>query len=260
MTTQLLEYLSHSRLSCYRTCSLQFRYRYIDKLTPAFIPGALAFGVAFHAAVEEALVGLMAGAFPPVDDLVKVFTTSLDAQVVEIPIRYSEREDRDSMIGQARRMLMAWTGWERPKSTILAVEHQFKVPLAAWLPPLVGRVDLIEVHEEGFVALVDVKTSRGRWDPDDLIQHAGQLALYAAGAGELVRTIGKEVRVGFEVVTKAKSPSIERLYLSTDQTETLARQVKIATLVAEGVERGQFIPSPGWSCSTCAFAEACRSW
>lgn len=60
-------------------------------------------------------------------------------------------------------------------------------------------------------------------------------------------------------MTKAKSPSIERLYLSADQTETLTRQVKIATLVAEGVERGQFIPSLGWSCSTCAFAEACRS-
>lgn len=86
--------------------------------------------------------------------------------------------------------------WERPKATILAVEHQFKVPLADWLPQLVGRVDLIEVHEEGLIALVDCKTSRGRWGPDDLLQHAGQLALYAAGVEELVRTIGKEVRVG----------------------------------------------------------------
>lgn len=86
--------------------------------------------------------------------------------------------------------------WERPKAAILAVEHQFKVPLADWLPQLVGRVDLIEVHEEGLIALVDCKTSRGRLGPDDLLQPAGQLALYAAGVEELVRTIGKEVRVG----------------------------------------------------------------
>lgn len=57
---------------------------------------------------------------------------------------------------------------------------------------------------------------------------------------------------GFQRIAM-RGPSIERPYVSADQTETLARHVDVATQLAEAFERGQFIPSPGRSCSTYAF-------
>jgi len=77
-------------------------------------------------------------------------------------------------------------------STIIAVENEFKVPIAEWLPPLVGRVDLIEVFEDR-VEVIDVKSSRGKWHQEDVIQHASQLSLYAAGVEEIVKEIVKEI-------------------------------------------------------------------
>lgn len=257
MTNHALEYLSHSRLDSYRTCSLKFRYNYIDKPAPAFTPAPLAFGIAFHRAVEEALVGLMVGAFPAVGELVQVFTRTLDEQGAATPIRFGEKESRETMIDQATRMLEAWTTWPRPPARVLAVEHEIRVSMAEWLPPLVGRVDLVE--EGDVVTVLDVKTSRARWSEEDVLQHASQLALYRAGVADLVRDIGKPVRVGFEIITKTKNPVVERLYLP-DGGETLERQVKTATLVLEAVERGIYIPSPGWQCASCPYRDACRAW
>lgn len=257
-----LEYLSHSRLACYRSCSLQFRFKYIDRLAPAFTPGALAFGVAFHRAVEAGLVGLMTGELPRPVDLVKVFTACLDEQAAATPIKFGEKEDRDLVIEMAKRMLTAWTVWPRPRARIVAVEHEFRVPLADWLPPLIGRIDLVEMEDGGqgtVVNVIDIKSSRNRWSADDLVQHAGQLALYRAGIAELTRELGLPVRLGFEVVTKAKSPIVERLYLE-DGGESLERQVRTATLVLEAVERGIYMPSRGWQCSSCPFQEACKGW
>jgi hypothetical protein len=105
------------------------------------------------------------------------------------------------------------------------------------------------------VATEDIKSSRSKWSEEDLMQHAGQLALYQAGVQDLVQEIGKPVRVEFEIVTKTKNPVVERLYLK-DGGESLDRQVKAATLVLEAVERGIYIPSPGWQCSSCRSEEA----
>lgn len=255
-----LEYLSHSRLESYRSCSLKFRFHYIEKIPATFTPAPLAFGIAFHRAIEEALVGLLAGEFPPVDELVRVFSVAFDEEATKAPIRYGEKEGRDSMLEQARRMLDAWTAWSRPSVKILAIEHQFSVPLAEWLPPLVGRIDLIELDEcNGYINVIDVKSSRGRWSQEDVLQHASQLALYWAGVQDLVRDLGKPVRVGFEIVTKTKTPVVERYYL-VDGGETLDRQIKAATMVLEAVERGIYMPSPSWMCATCPWAGPCREW
>lgn len=259
MASHALDYLSHSRLYSYRQCSLKFRFQYVDRLKGAFVPAPLVFGSAFHKAVEEALVASMAGAFLPVEELVRIFSQEIDAQDPAIPIRFGEKENRETMIEQATRMLSAWVSWERPPGRLLAAEHEFRIPIAEWLPPLVGRIDEI-LELEDHVAVIDVKTSRSRWSDEDVTQHASQLALYRAGAADILREIGKPVRMGFEVITKTKSPTVERIYVDEDTVETLDRQIRAAKLVVEAVERGIHIPSPGWQCSSCPYREACRGW
>ena len=252
-----LPYLSHSRLSSYRQCSLKFRFQYVDKVEPAFVPAPLAFGVAFHQVVEEALVRLMAGDTPSVEELLPLFATAMDEQAKEVPVRCGENETPASMVELAERMLKAWLAWQRPAARIIAVEHEFRVPIAEWLPPLVGRIDLVEEHED-HIEIIDVKTSRGKWGEDDVAQHAGQLSLYRAAIDDLVREVGKPVKLGFEVITKTKKPFVERLYVA--EVEPLGRQIRTATVVLEAIEKGVFIPSPSWQCASCPFAEACKAW
>lgn len=260
MDTSILEYLSHSRLETFRTCSLQFRFKYIDRLVPAFVPEALAFGAAFHRAVEEGLVLILAGEVPEIDGLLEVFASQLDKLAEEAPIRYGVNHSRESLLDQARRMLTAWASWPRPAGArILAVEHEFKILIAEHLPPLVGRVDLVEEHSD-FVAIIDLKTSRSRYSIEDLKLREGQLVLYEAGVQDLVRGTGKPIRLGIEVISKAKAPTVERLYLDDTRAESLARQIRTSTIALEAVERGSFFPSPSWACATCPWAGPCLEW
>lgn len=254
-----LEHLSHSRISSYLSCSLKWKFHYIDHLKPAFTPAPLAFGIAFHEAVEEALAGLMVGSVSPAPELVAIVARSLEEQDRDIPIQFADEGGTDAMLELATRMLTAWTSWERPEARIIGIEHAFEVELAPGLPALVGRIDILEDHGEDGLWLVDVKTSAKRWSAREIDEHSGQLVLYREAMKGLAEEMGKPVKLAYEVITKTKVPVVER-YVIDRAPETIDRQRAIAVLVKRAVENGIFIPQPGWACPTCPWAGPCREW
>ncbi|MBI4871318.1 MAG: PD-(D/E)XK nuclease family protein [Candidatus Riflebacteria bacterium] len=254
-----LEHLSHSRIQSYLGCGLRWRFHYVDRLKPAFTPAALAFGIAFHEAVEEALAGLMVGAVPPLPDLVAVMAQSLNEQDRDTPIQFVDEGGKDGMLEMATRMLTTWTAWKRPEACVIGIEHQFTVNLAPGLPPLVGRIDIIEDHGDEGLWVVDIKTAKSRWSAREIDEHSGQLVLYREALKELAAELGKPVKLAYEVITKTKTPVVER-YVIGRAPEAIERQVKVAGLVVRAVEAGVFIPQPGWACATCPWAGPCREW
>jgi putative RecB family exonuclease len=44
-------HLSYSSISCYLSCPLRYKLKYIDEIPPAFTASSLAFGSAIHEAV-----------------------------------------------------------------------------------------------------------------------------------------------------------------------------------------------------------------
>ena len=254
----ITDHLSYSRIRSFQICSLSYFLRYIAKVKPAFTPVALAFGSAFHRAAEEALVLRMTGAAPNVDDLLVVFSKSLDESEAIAPIQWGEKNDRAGAVDQARRMLEAWLAWERPPGRIIAIEQAFEVNLAPWLPKLQGRVDLV-IETEDSIQISDIKTSRSHWGEDEIEAGRDQLVLYREGLRDVIEEIGKPVRLGWEIVGKVKAPWIERIELK-DPPEMATRPIKIATLVLEMIEKGLSVPSPGWGCGGCPFRGPCREW
>ena len=82
-----LEYLSFSRISQYRSCSLAWKFKYRDKIPPAFSPAALATGSAWHAGAAHGLQGLMAGGFSPITEMVDIFAKTLTESGATAPIQ-----------------------------------------------------------------------------------------------------------------------------------------------------------------------------
>ncbi len=253
-----LEHLSYSRMQAFLTCGLKFRFNYIDHIRPAFTPAPLAFGVAFHEAVEEALAGLMVGAMPAVADLVAVVDRSLNEQNAETPIQFQDEGGKDAMLELATRMLTAWTAWPRPAGRILAIEQSFELTLGAGLPPLVGRIDLV-TDEPDAIVVTDLKTAKSRWSAREIDDHLPQLVIYREAVKDLARELGKPVKLAYEIVTKAKAPVVER-HLVAHLGDGIERQAKIARLVVQAIETGLFVPTAGWQCTTCPSAGACRDW
>jgi RecB family exonuclease len=253
-----LEYLSFSRIDRYRSCSLAYRFKYRDKIPPAFMPSALAVGIAWHARAARGLQGLMEGGFPPVEALVQAFVETIDDLDKETAIQWPEKLDRDKAVEQARAMYAAWVAWERPGSRIIAIEQEFDVELAPWLPRVRGRADLLE-ETATEVVVVDLKTSASRWSEGEVELRADQLVIYKEAFRDLAAELGKPIVAAFEVVTKTKAPSVERFYLR-EAEGAIDRQVKIATVMVEGVERQVFLPNPSWTCRTCPWRDPCRRW
>lgn len=252
------DHLSYSRIRSYLACSLAYGFKYVFKEPPEFTPAALAFGSAFHRAAEEALVQRMTGVEAVIDDLVKVFEASLDESETAAPIKWGERDDRVGAVEQGRRMLAAWLAAERPPGQVIAVEHAFEVELAPWLPKLQGRADVV-LEGDDHITILDLKTSRTHWGPDEIEAGRDQLLLYAAGLRDLIEVAGKPVRLGWWIVGKVKHPWVETVWLPAP-LPAVDRPIKIATIVVEAIEKQLFVPSPGWACATCPFRSACRAW
>lgn len=128
--------------------------------------------------------------------------------------------------------------------------------------PVGGFIDLVEPDEAaGYTNVIDIKTSRGRYSPADVEERGGQLEIYLAAVEPMVREFGLPIRVGFEVVTKAKAPTVERHFVNTI-VEPIERQARAASVIVDTVSSGLFWPAlPGWYCATCPYRDPnCRAW
>jgi putative RecB family exonuclease len=123
------------------------------------------------------------------------------------------------------------------------------------LPRIIGIIDL--VRDGG--KIVDFKTS-GQTPNPDRVAHQTEIQLTSYGL--LYREATGERESGFELhhLVKLKVPKvvITPLPAVTDSQQT--RLFKMMESYVEGVERENFVPSPGLQCASCQYFNECRRW
>jgi CRISPR/Cas system-associated exonuclease Cas4 (RecB family) len=145
----------------------------------------------------------------------------------------------------------------RQEGRILGVEEELRGELSPGLPDLLGRVDLL-LETDDAVVVQDFKTSRSAWTAEQAEDQTEQLLLYA----DLVRGLvpGKQVRLQFAVLTKAKSPKVQLLEASFDQSK-LERTKRVFESVWSAIESGHFYPAPfPMQCPGCGYRSQCGAW
>ena len=75
------ESLSPSQINLYLTCSLKYRFQYIDRLPKLTHSANLVFGGAIHAALEWLHKERKKGKPPPLDEILRVFEADWNAQI-----------------------------------------------------------------------------------------------------------------------------------------------------------------------------------
>ena len=129
--------------------------------------------------------------------------------------------------------------------------------LVEGVPDLYGRVDLL-TEDSDSLAITDIKTSRGRWSPEQVEDSAEQLLLYSKLASEIAP--GKKILTRFLVLTKTKEPVVEE-HVREIQPGSLTRTLAGVERVWRAIESGVFYPAPStMSCSGCGYRAACRAW
>lgn len=254
-TEALLSKVSASRINCFLQCRLKFAYRYALKLAkPA--TGALHLGKSVHWALQQWSKARWFGRPLDNDSLKQGFDLHWSSSQEKEPVTWEieeEQKQKDKAWGLLEMYLRDTPipPDEKPEG----VEVSIEADLPDGLPKLVGVIDL--VRPDGKV--VDFKTS----STTPLIAqaiHRNETQLTAYGILHREAT-GKDAS-GFELhhLVKTKVPKLVVTHVGalTDQREQkFLRQVES---YVDGVEREDFVPSPGLHCTSCEFFHECQLW
>ena len=248
-------HLSHSQIRTYATCSLKWWYS--RQYTPEFVPSALVFGKAWHAAVERYYQINLEGRPATLTALVGAFMDEYARESGDI--RYGAKEELPST-EQVSRMLEVFLNSVTP-GRVIAIEQEVRCSLGEGMPELLGYIDLIElVEREGkyFLHLVDFKTSarspQESPEPDQLLLYA-----YAARQTGILAEFAVPLVLRYDYMVKTKEPKYLSLSVEPDETAT-ARVLAKFRECWRGMRERVVYPCPGWQCAGCGYHPRCGKW
>jgi len=253
-TSDILSRVSASRLNCFLTCRLKFYFRYVLKLTKPST-GPLFVGRAVHNALKRWSKARWLGQPHDAETLRPAFLTDWILSQQEEPVEW-EQDEEDKQQGKAWDLVDMYLrdtpipAGEKPEAVEVSVEADLP-----GLPRLVGIIDLVRPGGR----IVDFKTSAATPQPAQAI-HRNETQLTAYGL--LYREATGDEASGFELhhLIKTKQP---KLVVTDVGALTEERETKFLRLVesyVDGVEREDYVPSPGLHCASCEFFAECTLW
>ncbi len=250
------ETISVSQINLYRTCSLKYRFQYIDQLPKLTRPVPLVFGSAVHATLEWLHKARKAGGQPPLDDLLRVFEADWHAQCLDVEILFPDTSAAQFLV-KGKELLSAY--YHRPPRPVQDAEVFFQVPLVNPVTgevlevPLRGVMDLIEADG----TLIEFKTSLRRVPVAELPDQV-QLTAYSY-AYELL--FGRApTALQLVNLVRTRQPAIE-VHKTDRNKQDYERFFYLAKEVHRGIQTSVFIPNRGcWLCKDCEYERDCREW
>ena len=253
------DYVSWSAISTFRTCPLKYKFRYIDGLPEESVSSALVFGTGIHTAIEQHFQAILSGEEQP--DIERLMFAYRSAWLPHDPdaISLGSTETRTSLDALASKMLTAFLNSPAAsvQGRVLGVEEEIRGMLVQGVPDLFGRVDLLTEDSDSLV-ITDIKTSRSRWNAEQVEDSGEQLLMYSHLASEI--SPGKKIATRFLVLTKAREPVVEE-HVREVEPGNVKRTLAGVERVWRAISAGNFYPAPStMSCASCGYRAACRAW
>jgi len=245
--------VSASRLNCWLQCRLKFYFRYVIKLTKPKT-AALHFGSVVHLVLQQWNMTRWRRQPFEIAKLKQVFDTGWLDQGGTIDW---DGEEPDQKIS-------AWNVLERyfTDTPIKAGEmpEAVEVPVEAdlsrhGLPVLIGVLDLVRAGGR----IVDFKTAAKTPEPEMALHQNGvQLdcysVLYREATGK--REAGRELHH----LVKTKVPKLVITPAEPMLEYQRTRLFRLMEDYVDGLDRGNFIPAPGFGCMGCEFLHDCKKF
>lgn len=246
--------VSASRLTLFLQCRLKFFFRYVLAI-PKPKTAALHVGNIVHAVLKTWHKARWLGRTLSLKDLHDAFDTAWEDQAVE-PVDWSDEDQEAEKL----------TGWRLCETYLRqcgfspgikpdAVEVSIEADLASHgLPRLIGILDLVQQGR-----IIDYKTSSSTPNPEKVVHtHEVQTSIYAL----LYRHNTGRVERGIELhhLVKLKNPKLCITPIEPMRPEQQTRLFRLLEAYRQGLDRRDFVPSPGIACMSCEFFHECRKW
>ncbi len=247
---------SHSRLSTYEKCRLQYRYRYIDRIRRD-VQGIEAFmGNRVHEVLEKLYRDLQMERTPSLDELVALYHRNWE-KLYGDKIRIVKTEytaDHYRKVGERCVTDFYRTYHPFRDGVTLGLEEKIGIPLDdAGRYRLEGYVDRIVRVEPGLYEVHDYKTGNSLPSADDLLNDR-QLPLYQMGVQRKFPD-ARDVRLVWHYLAFNQELRSAR---SPDALESL--RARTVDLIRKIEETREFPPTESALCRWCEYQDICPLW
>lgn len=250
----LEEPVSASRINCFHSCRQKFFFRYVAKVQKP-VSAALHVGKAVHHALQQWSRRRWLGELCDTESIRGDFNDGWKSLLEETPVEFEEGEEATQQ-ERAQGLVEMYLREtpipvdEKPEAVEVGVEADLS---KHGLPTLRGFIDLVR---PGGV-IVDYKTTAITPNENQVL-HRNETQITAYGLLYREATYGKES--GFELhhLVKTKVP---KLVVNRHRPVTEKQRSKLFRSIESylgGVQREDWVPSPGLQCSSCEFFNECR--
>jgi len=251
--SELRETVSASRLSLFLQCRLKFWFRYVAGLKKPKTP-ALHLGGSVHQVLRAWNMARWKGTPMSLKDLYDVYQAAWGDQEEE-PVSWDEDEDDQKKVGW--RLLETYfressiAAYARPEAVEVAVDADLS---RHGLPALIGVIDLVHQNR-----IIDFKTSSQTPNPGKVahtneVQTCSYALLYREATGK------RESGIEFHSLVKLKNPKVVITALEPMSEQQQTRFFHLIEAYVAGLDRRDFVPSPGLQCVACEWFNECRNW
>ncbi len=251
----LTEEVSASRLTLWTQCRLKFFFRYVQLIQKP-PTAALHVGKTLHGVLQSWSHARWRGDLVFKDKLKEVFHQRWLEEQQEGGIDWDGKEDKEREIAfNLLELYLRETPIpeaEKPRG----VEVMLEADLGKHgLPRLIGVLDLVRANG----CIVDFKTTKQSPDPARI---AHQTEIQTTCYGFLFRDAVGQQEAGYEIhsLVKTKSPRVVVTSLPPSTADQQTRLFRIMESYMDGLDREDFIPSPGLQCASCQYFNECRRW
>jgi putative RecB family exonuclease len=247
--------VSASRLTLFLQCRLKFFFRYVAGITKPKTP-ALHVGGTVHAVLKAWNKARWKNQPLTLKDLHDEFSKAW-ADAGDDPVKWENAAEEDAEKGTGWRLVETYIresnipANSKPEAVEVPVETDLH---HHGLPKLIGILDLVQAGK-----IIDYKTS-GQTPNAEKVAHTTevQTSIYAV----LYRDATGKRENGIELhhLVKLKNPKLVITALEPMSESQQTRLFHLIEAYVEGLERRDFVPSPGLQCVSCEFFNECRLW
>ncbi|HEY2169788.1 MAG TPA: ATP-dependent DNA helicase [Candidatus Angelobacter sp.] len=230
--------LSANAVQSYSTCPMKFKLERDWKI-PGEAAAAMQYGFAIHTVLKNYYDPAAHGRELSVEGAVEAFKVEFGKGYIDDPVQRKMYEERG--VDQLRTLLLASP---RGSANVIATEHKFSFKLAE--REIKGRIDRIDLLDEGVVRVIDYKT--GAPKERKFADESLQLSIYAMAVAQMNLSPRELVLVNVQDNSLAVSSR------SPKQLDAAREKIEEA---AEGIRRGEFDPKPGSHCRWCDYQNLC---
>jgi putative RecB family exonuclease len=252
--TGLQQTVSASRLSLFLQCRLKFFFRYVLRLKKPKTP-SLHVGNSVHAVLKSWNKARWLQKPLSLKQAYDAYQAAW-ADNTEGPVQWEPGEEDAEKT----------TGW-RLVDTYLRESHvpadvkpdAVEVPVEAdlhqhGLPKLIGVLDLVQQRR-----VIDYKTASSTPNAEK-VAHATEIQTSAYAVLYRHNTGHEEAGIELHHLVKLKNPKVVITALPPMRDEQQTRLSRLMDAYIGGLQRQDFVPSPGMQCSSCEFFNECRRW